>query len=150
VECRPDAGQRPRKQLCNSRYWVTASQTSVFPRQQLDTATEKRFLYGPCRDASRIYKKTDPSSRQRGCPTKTRPQLSNSNKYLVISPRWGSTPRLTDWLTVSRNVTLTFWVSSPLEGGLGYLHRNPTSRRRRLNVNPVPEYITEPPCSGGI
>jgi hypothetical protein len=24
-----------------------------------------------------------------------------------MSPRWGSTPRLTDWLTVSRNVTLT-------------------------------------------
>jgi hypothetical protein len=27
--------------------------------------------------------------------------------YLVMSPRWGSTPRQTDWLTVSRNVTLT-------------------------------------------
>jgi hypothetical protein len=25
-----------------------------------------------------------------------------------MSPRWGSTPRLTDFLTVSRNVTLTF------------------------------------------
>jgi hypothetical protein len=24
-----------------------------------------------------------------------------------MSPRWGSTPRLTDWLTVSRNVSLT-------------------------------------------
>jgi ABC-type nitrate/sulfonate/bicarbonate transport system ATPase subunit len=24
-----------------------------------------------------------------------------------MSSRWGSTPRLTDWLTVSRNVTLT-------------------------------------------
>jgi hypothetical protein len=33
--------------------------------------------------------------------------VKNSNKYLVMSPRWGSTPRLTDWLTVSRNVTLT-------------------------------------------
>jgi hypothetical protein len=40
---------------------------------------------------------TDPSFRQRGRPTKTRRQLSNSNKYLVVSPRWGSTPRLTDW-----------------------------------------------------
>jgi hypothetical protein len=59
-------------------------------------------------------KKTDPSSCQRGRPTKTRPQLSESNKYLVMSPRWGSTPRLTDWLTVSRNVTLTLtnvWIS---------------------------------------
>jgi hypothetical protein len=28
-----------------------------------------------------------------------------------MSPRWGSTPRLTDWLTVSRNVTLTLtWL----------------------------------------
>jgi hypothetical protein len=32
---------------------------------------------------------------------------SNSNIYLVMSPRWGSTTRLTDWLTVSRNVTST-------------------------------------------
>jgi hypothetical protein len=24
-----------------------------------------------------------------------------------MSPRWGSTPRQTDWLTVSRNMTLT-------------------------------------------
>jgi hypothetical protein len=39
-------------------------------------------------------KKTDPSSRQRGRPTKTR--LSNSNKYLVMIPRWGSIPRLSD------------------------------------------------------
>jgi hypothetical protein len=33
-----------------------SSQTSVFPQQQLDTATEKRcFLYDPCRDViSRI------------------------------------------------------------------------------------------------
>jgi hypothetical protein len=35
--------------------------------------------------------KTDPSYCQRGLPRKT----------------WGSTPRRTDWLTVSRNVTLT-------------------------------------------
>jgi hypothetical protein len=39
-----------------------------------------------------------------------------------MSPRWGSTPRLTDWLTVSRNVTLTL---------VEYLHRDPASRRRR-------------------
>jgi hypothetical protein len=30
-----------------------------------------------------------------------------------MSPRWGSTPRLTDWLPVSRNMTLTLnWESS--------------------------------------
>jgi hypothetical protein len=31
----------------------------------------------------------------------------NSNKHLVMSPRWGSTPRLTDRLPVGRNVILT-------------------------------------------
>jgi hypothetical protein len=52
----------------------------------------------------------DPSSRQRRRPTKTRPYLSKSNKYLVMSPRWGSTPRFTNWLTASRNVTSTLTV----------------------------------------
>jgi hypothetical protein len=32
------------------------------------------------------------------------------NKYLVMSPRRGSTPRQTDWLTVSRKVTLTLTI----------------------------------------
>jgi hypothetical protein len=48
-----------------------------------------------------------------------------------MSPRWGSTPRLTDRLTVSRNVTLTLKFSYLCEGGLEYLHRDPASRRRR-------------------
>jgi hypothetical protein len=51
--------------------------------------------------------KTDPSSRQIGRPTRTRPYLSKSNKYLVMSRRWGSILRLTDRLTVSHNVTVT-------------------------------------------
>jgi hypothetical protein len=34
--------------------------------------------------------------------------------------------------------------------GLEYLHRNPASRKTRLKGNPVPEGITEPPCSWGI
>jgi hypothetical protein len=51
--------------------------------------------------------KTDPSSHQRGRPTRTRPKLPHNNNYLVMGPRWSSTQRLTDWLTVSRNVTLT-------------------------------------------
>jgi hypothetical protein len=37
----------------------------------------------------------------------TKQELSNSDKYLVMSPRWGSTPIRTDRLTVGRNVTLT-------------------------------------------
>jgi hypothetical protein len=32
--------------------------------------------------------KTDPSSRQRESPISTNPQLSESNKNLVVSPRW--------------------------------------------------------------
>jgi hypothetical protein len=47
---------------------------------------------------------------------------SEQKKYLVISPRCGSTPRLTDWLTVSRNVTLTLTFikgGTTKEGGGG-------------------------------
>jgi hypothetical protein len=32
-----------------------------------------------------------------------------------INPRWGSTPRLTDWLTVSRRVTLTLTLTLTFE-----------------------------------
>jgi hypothetical protein len=46
------------------------------------------------------------SSRQRGRPTWTKPQLSECNKYPVLGPRWGLTPCLTGRLTVGRNVTL--------------------------------------------
>jgi hypothetical protein len=51
-----------------------------------------------------------------------------------MSPRWGSRPRFADWLTVSRNATLTFWEVSqsiPCGGGVEYLHRSLASRRRR-------------------
>jgi hypothetical protein len=53
VASRPVARQRlQKKQLYNSHYWVTASQTSMSARQQLETTTEKRcFLCSPCRDA---------------------------------------------------------------------------------------------------
>jgi hypothetical protein len=40
-----------------------------------------------CASKGQQYRqKTDPSSRQRGRPTKTKPQVSNSSKYLVMSP----------------------------------------------------------------
>jgi hypothetical protein len=55
-------------------------------------------------------KKTDPSSHQRGRHTKTRPWMSKSNKYLVINPRLGSTPRLTDWPSVATWLWLWLWV----------------------------------------
>jgi hypothetical protein len=52
VACSFFARQRlRRKQLYNSRYWVTASQSGMFSRQQLETATEEWcFLCGPWRD----------------------------------------------------------------------------------------------------
>jgi hypothetical protein len=55
-----------------------------------------------------LWQKTDPSSCQRGHSTKTRPWLSNSNTYLVMNPRWGSTPRLTDWPSVA--MWLWLWL----------------------------------------
>jgi hypothetical protein len=54
----------------------------------------------------------DPSSRQRGRPTDTRPQLSDIN-FQTGSNIWSQIPEmthsdwLTDWLTVSRKVTST-------------------------------------------
>jgi hypothetical protein len=55
VTCRPIARQRTRrKQLYQSRYSVTDSQTSMFARKQLETTTEERcFLCDPCRDVLR-------------------------------------------------------------------------------------------------
>jgi hypothetical protein len=40
-------------------------------------------------------------------PPSTKLQMSDSNKTLVLGPRWGLTPGLTGRLTVSRNVTST-------------------------------------------
>jgi hypothetical protein len=45
--------------------------------------------------------------RQRGRLTLIKPQLSDSNKNMVLGPRWGLTPGLTGRLTVGCNVTLT-------------------------------------------
>jgi hypothetical protein len=45
---------------------------------------------------------TDPSSRQRGRPTSTNKQLSDSNKNLVLSPRWLLYSNI-DWPTDRRS-----------------------------------------------
>jgi hypothetical protein len=52
--------------------------------------------YNTAREDQKFIQKIDPSSRQKGRPRKTIPQLSMSNKYLVMSYSWDSTPRLTD------------------------------------------------------
>jgi hypothetical protein len=50
---------------------------------------------------------TDPSSRQRERHTSTNPQLSGSNKNLVVSPRYMCfISRQTGRLTVGRNIRL--------------------------------------------
>jgi hypothetical protein len=45
---------------------------------------------------------TDPFSRQRERPTSTNPQLSDSNKNQVVSPRWVLYSK-TDWPTDRRS-----------------------------------------------
>jgi hypothetical protein len=51
-----------------------------------------------------------PASRLKWRPSSTEPQMSDSNKNLVLGPRWGLTPRLTGPLTVGRNLTLTWKI----------------------------------------
>jgi hypothetical protein len=79
------AEQRPRdKQMYNSRYCVTASQTNMFPLQQLNYNNEERcFLCGPCRDV-----------------------LSRT----VWAPDGCFAPRQTGRLTVGRNITFDFYL----------------------------------------
>jgi hypothetical protein len=74
------------------------------------------------------------TSRQRGHPTKTRQQPSDRKQYLVTSPRVGSKPRCTDWLIVSRNVTLTLTLA--YGGGLEHLHHSLSNRKKRRKRNP--------------
>jgi hypothetical protein len=100
---------------------ITGDSTTAVAREQLcghvspetrghaimEETFSVRFVPGLYNVVRQLRDLTSPSSRQRGRPTETRPQLSKSNKYLVMTPRWGSIPRLTDWLAVSHNVTLT-------------------------------------------
>jgi hypothetical protein len=48
----------------------------------------------------------DPTSRQRGRPASAKPQMSDSNKNLVLGPIWGLTPGLTGRMPIGRNATL--------------------------------------------
>jgi hypothetical protein len=50
---------------------------------------------------------TDPTSRQRGRPKNDKTETFNKKNLWSKVPYLGSTPRHTDWLTVSRKVTLT-------------------------------------------
>jgi hypothetical protein len=69
-----------------------------FPAAKITHATieELRFLYGPCREVISV---AAGASRQRGRPTSTSRQLSDTNKKnLVESPRWGLYSKI-DWPT---------------------------------------------------
>jgi hypothetical protein len=57
-------------------------------------------------EGQQLLQTTDPSCRQRERPTSTNPQLSDSNKNLVVSPRWVLYSK-TDWQTsVGRNISI--------------------------------------------
>jgi hypothetical protein len=72
-------------------------------------------------DAQQKLKSTDPTSRQRGRPTTTNPQLSKNNqrengKNWSRVPGECLTPRRTGRQTVGRNITLTLTLRRQLEG----------------------------------
>jgi hypothetical protein len=69
-------------------------------------------------DYFKIYwQKTDKGQTRplvRECAPKWQDSYFKKNRSLVKSPRLGSTPRPTDWLTVSCNVTLTLTLGDPV------------------------------------
>jgi hypothetical protein len=69
------------------------SETVKYGHECQGTRTRGLRLWGPT-----AYTKVRPVLSSERAPPKTRP--------------WGSTPRLTDWLTVNRNVTLTLLINA--------------------------------------
>jgi hypothetical protein len=95
-----DPASRKKRRNGKSQIW----DSEILSRVPRDSDPRKTELGRP----SSIYnRQTRPLVRE-GAPQK---QDRNCQiviaKYLVMSPRWASTPRLTDCLTVSHNVTLT-------------------------------------------
>jgi hypothetical protein len=110
IACRHVTGQQPRDKQ------ATVFQTRVFS-WQLNTATEEQcFLCGSCRDIiSRTVGAMTECIRVEtetltNCRTVVESRHGQDSKQQTGTNIWGSTPRQTDWLTVSRNVTLT-WMS---------------------------------------
>jgi hypothetical protein len=125
-------------------------------KKQKDNAHESRGIKTErdcAGDAQQQLKSTDPTSRQRGRPASTNPQMSENTlrkkeKTLSRVPDGNLTPRQTGRLAVGRNITLSLtlalsWVSRP-GGGFEYLHRSPASHRRRRKGKSVPGSITGP------
>jgi hypothetical protein len=112
-----------RQRLCKHETIPEPSLSNV-RTQQLKNCWKRCFLCGPRRGYIRSQflfvssVMTDPSSRQRGRPTSTKPQLSDSNKNLVLRPTW----RLTPWLTWSTDRRLyrdfdLMWVQFSMGAG---------------------------------
>jgi hypothetical protein len=99
-----DPASRKRRRNGKSQIW----DSKIWSRVPRDSDPRKIVLGRP----SSIYKRQTRPLVREGVPQK---QDRNCQiviaKNLVMSPRWGSTPRLTNLPTVSRNVTLTLtWL----------------------------------------
>jgi hypothetical protein len=95
-----DFASRKRRQNGKSHIW----DSKIWSRVPRDSNPRKTALGRP----SSIYKRQTRPLVREGAPQKRDRNCQRViAKYLVMSSRWGSTPRLFDWLTVSRNVTLT-------------------------------------------
>jgi hypothetical protein len=101
-----DPASRRRRRKGKSQIW----DSKIWSRVPRDSDPRKTALAR----VSSIYKRQTRPLVREGSPQKTRPYLPNSNKYLVVIPRWGSTPRLTDWLTDWPSVAMWLWLSYPL------------------------------------
>jgi hypothetical protein len=93
--------EQKRYQMICSRWWLLFSSqiwdSKILSRITWDSDPTKTRLAR----ASSIYKRQTRSLAREGAP-----QKQDCNCRTVINI-WGSTPRLIDWLTFSRNVTLT-------------------------------------------
>jgi hypothetical protein len=108
---RDPAGRR-RRRKGKSQIW----DSKIWSRVPKDSDPRKIVLAR----ASSIYKRQTRPLVREGAPQK-QDRNCQTNKYLVMSPRGDSTPRLTDWLTDRESqcdFTLTLTTKSVLYGSL--------------------------------
>jgi hypothetical protein len=87
------------------------SETVKSCHESQETRTRETLRWrGP---AAIVNDKPVPSSER--APTSTNPQLSDSNKNLVVSPRWVLYSRQNGQLIVGRNITLTLTLTLTLK-----------------------------------
>jgi hypothetical protein len=108
-----------------------------------------------CSKWTSIYiKKTNPSSINKEVQRKEkRTKVLTLNKYMAMGPSGARCQMWACRLIAGSKLLLLLLLGSwepPREGGFEYLHRSPTSHRRRRKGNPVPGGISGPPCSWGI